>query len=107
MRSRQDAIRTEAHARGKERHVKAQRSQRRREQRVLLEAVAATAAGDELGLQAFEIEPDRPAEEDVQILERNMRRVRKMQRLQRGQRRLARAAVVDAPQISVEIEGPG
>src|SRR5438105_2819494 len=82
-------------------------AQRRREQRVLLEAVAATAAGDELGLQAFEIEPDRPAEEDVQVLERNVRRVRKMQCLQRGQRRLERTAVVDASQIGAEIEGPG
>ena len=42
-----------------------------REQRVLLEAVAASPSCDELRLQAREVEPDRNAQQDVEILERN------------------------------------
>ncbi len=40
-----------------------------REQQVLLEAIAAAAAVDELCLQRSQIEPDRPLEQRIEVLE--------------------------------------
>ena len=53
-------------------------------QQVVFEAVAAAAVADQLALDVVNREPDRSAEQDVEIFERNVRRMRQVQA---GQRR--------------------
>ena len=107
MRSRQDPRRAEAYTRGEQCHLEPEGTQRGGEQRVLLEAIAAAPAVHELGLQAGKIDADRPAEEDIQILERDVRRMRDMQSTERRERGLARALIGDARKIGFEIECVG
>ena len=107
MRSRQDPRRAEAHTRGEQCHLETEGTQRGGEQRVLLEAIAAAPAVHELGLQAGKIDADRPAEEDIKVLERDVRRMREMQCTERRERGRARALIGDARKIGVEIECVG
>ena len=50
-----------------------------RKEDVLLEAVSTAPIEDEFLVQAFEIEANRPAQEDVEILKRDMHGMREMQ----------------------------
>ena len=97
----------EADARGEPRHRETELLERRREERVLLEAVAATATRDELRLQAREVEPDRTAEQDVEVLEGDRRRVREMQRVERCAPGREAALVADALEVARQVERVG
>src|SRR5262249_24611719 len=94
-----------AHARRQPRHREAQRLQGRRQQGVLLEAVAAAPAAHQLRLQALQVEQDRPAQEDAQVLEGDVRGVGEVERVQHRKGRRAVARVADARQVGVEVEG--
>ena len=82
----------------------ADRLQRRLEQSVLLETIAAASAADELGLDRGQFEADRTAQERVQSLERNRGDMGGVQRGERRQIGRKRAGVTDARKISAEIE---
>src|SRR5882672_5666499 len=69
------------------------------QQCVVLEAIAATSAQHELVDQAWEIEPDRPAEQDIEIFERDARRMRGDDAAQRVETGLCGAAVADPLEI--------
>src|SRR5262249_24107810 len=84
--------------------LEAERIERRPEQDVVLEAVAAAAVAQELLLQRRQVEPDRTAQERVEILERDRERMPEVEAAQRLQRRRARSAVADTPEVGVEIE---
>ena len=90
--------------RGKPGYREAELFERVREQRVLLEAVAAAFAGDQLRLQACNVEPDRNTEQNVEIFEWNRRRVRTMQRIEHCTRRRQIARVTDPAQIRRQVE---
>jgi hypothetical protein len=92
------------HAGGKRRDLEAERFQRVHEEEVVLEAVAAAPAADELLLQGGDIERDRPAEEGIEILEGDRLRVQAVQVGEHGRRGGARPVMADARQIGVEIE---
>src|SRR5690606_8360767 len=77
---------------------------RMHEQEVLFVAVAAAAGLHELVLQRLHVEPDRPAEERIEVFERDRSRMRLVHRLQHGERRLARPLIADTPKIGVEVE---
>ena len=85
--------------------VEAERAQGGEEKRGLLEAIAAALLGHDLLLQAVEVEPDRAAEQDVEILERNGVHVCGKQAAERGEVRLGRTAVADSSEVGVKIEG--
>ena len=74
-------------ARRERRDRESERLEGRGEQAVVLEAVAAAPAADELRLQALEIEANRTPQQDVQILERDVCCMREMQRIERRPRR--------------------
>src|SRR5438067_7163712 len=93
-----------AHARSESRRRESKVFEGAREKGVLLEAVAAPSAGDQLRLQARQIEPDRNAEQDVEILERDRCRMRAMQRVECCPRRRKLARVADPPQVRRKIE---
>ena len=103
-----DPGRADADAGGERRHAVAERLERSLEQGVLLEAVAAAAPGHELLLQRAELETDRPAEQDVEVLERDRRDVRLVQSGERLLRRTGRARQVrrtpDPAEVRVEVE---
>ena len=101
MRARQYAGRAEAHPRGEQRHVEAELSQHPGKERVLLEAISAASGADELFLQAVEVDPDRTPEEDVEILEWDVRHMRDVQGPQRRECRLDAPAVANACEIGV------
>ena len=96
VRPRPQDVRSQSHASRELRYREAKGPQHGGEQQVLLEAVAAASPGDELRLQTVEIERDRAAQQDVEILERDVRDVRLVQRLEHRARRLALAGVLDA-----------
>lgn len=75
------------------------------EERALLEAIASAPIGHDLVLEAAEIETDRAAQQDVDILERNGVHVRRKQASEGGQIGLCRARVPNPAQVSGEIEG--
>ena len=104
VRSSGHAPRAEADPRAQTRDVEPDGLERGGEQRVVLEAVAAAAIADELVLQAREVEPDRAPEQDVEVLERDRRRVREMDRVQHLERRLDRPVVADACEVRVQVE---
>jgi hypothetical protein len=56
------------------------------EEEVVLEAIAATPAKDDLVLQSGKVEPDRAAKKRIDVLERDRLGMQEMQRLQRIQR---------------------
>ena len=96
--------RARAHPSGERRHREPEREEGGLKQRVLLEAVAAAKVRDELSLQRGEVEADRSAEEDVEVLERDGRGVRLGQRGQDGRSRLSRSRIADPREIRVEVE---
>ena len=98
------AVGPQPHAGGELGHRKTERPQHRGKEQVLLEAVAAAPPGDELRLQAGEIERDRAAQQDVEILERDVRDVRLVQRVEDVLVRRAPAGVVDPAQVGGQIE---
>ncbi|AGA28846.1 hypothetical protein Sinac_4669 [Singulisphaera acidiphila DSM 18658] len=77
--------------------------QDRGEQRILLEAVAPTAVADQLGLQARQVEPDRSAEMDVEVLERDPGEVVQWEAFENLRRRRTIAGVTDAVQVGVDV----
>ena len=88
---------------GERRDLKAEGAQDVLEQRVVLETVATPAAVDELALQRFRIEPDRPAEQHVEVLEWDPAGMVGLESRQRGLRGLGRAAVADSAEIGIEV----
>ena len=98
------AAHSRAYARRQRNHAEPQALQDGLEQRVLLEAVASASAGHDLGLQRSQVERDGPAQQDVEVLERDRRHVRCVQRGQRVERRLARSNVADAREVRIEVE---
>src|SRR6185437_7591930 len=97
----------EPHAGRQRPDLKAHLPQHGAEQRVLLEAIAAAAAGNQLGLQAVEIECDRKPKHHIEVLEGDAHRMREMQRRERFERRRQIAGVSDPREIGIEIEGRG
>ena len=91
--------------RGESGHGEAQGLERRPEQRVLLEAVAAPPARDQLGLHALEVDANGPPEQDVEVLEGNGSHVALVEQAQGLGRRRQRACAADPGQVQVEIEG--
>jgi hypothetical protein len=69
----------------------------------LLEAITHSAIVDELALERFHAQVDRPPQQDIDVLERNRLHVRPHQRVQRGERRRARADIPDSRQIGIEV----
>ena len=97
--------RRQTHAAASARDLEAEGAQHVQEQRVVLEAVAAPApAGRACAAAIAAIEPDRPAEQHVQILERDPAGMVGLEGRQRGQRGLGRAAIADAAEIGVEVD---
>ena len=82
----------------------AQPAQHREQQRVLLQALAAAARVDQLVLHGGQLEVDLPAEQDIEVLERDRLDVRARDRVQRVQRGGARPVVADASEVAIEIE---
>src|SRR5262249_42069700 len=74
------------------------------EQHPVLETIAAAACADELVLQGGQVETHRPAEQRVEVLERNVRHVRTQQPGQRVISRARRTAPLDPLKIGVEID---
>jgi len=94
----------ERHARGAQCRLEPERAQRGVEQRRLLEAVAATPLAHDLVLQAFDVEPDRSAEQDVDVFEMDGIHVRREQAGERGAVGLERAVIADAGEIGGKVE---
>ena len=84
---------------------KTDRLQYRRNERRVLEAIPAATRTDDLLLNGRNVEPDFPAQQHVQILERNPPRMRAQQRGQRGQRRRNVAREADSTQVSADVDG--
>ena len=93
------------HPRGKAAGLEAKRLQRMQENQIVLVAITAAAAREDLVLQRGEIELYRSAQERVEIFERDRLRVLPMQCRQRLQRRICPATVADAGEIGVDVEG--
>jgi hypothetical protein len=70
----------------------------------VLEAIAAAPAVDQLRFDIFQVERYRPAEQDVEVLEQDVRRVRQVQRVEHRARRFQLAAVADALEIRLQIQ---
>ena len=69
----------------------------------VFEAIAAAAAGDDLGLQAFGVESDGSAEKNVEAFERDAGGVGAEDAGEGVVGQCARASVVDACEIGVEV----
>jgi hypothetical protein len=76
-----------------------------REERHLLEAVAAAARVDDLRLQGVEIEARAPAEQHVEVFERHVRHVRGEEAGKGVERGSGRSTPPDAVEIGVELHG--
>src|SRR5580658_4562053 len=79
--TRRDFPRSHADSSREPRDTKPDLLQRSGEQRVLLEAVAATTSMNQFGREAFEIEPDWFTHQHVEIFEGDMRRMSEVERL--------------------------
>jgi hypothetical protein len=86
-------------------HVEAHGLQGVREGPVVLVAVAAAAALDEFREQRVDVEPDGPAELDVEVLVRHRGDVGAVDTAQRMQRRASRGVDADALQVGGELRG--
>lgn len=88
-------------------HAKTERLKYAAKQQVVLVAVAAAPSGDELALDRFEIEPDRAADQHVEIFEGNGLRMQQMQRAQCVERRRGPHGfrVPDALEVGGEVDG--
>ena len=95
----------ERHPRRAQRRLEPERAQRGVEQRRLLEAIAAAPPAHDLLLQAFEVEPDRTAEQDVDVLKMDRTHVRREQAGERGVVGLERAAIGYSREIGGKVEG--
>ncbi len=93
----------EPHARRERRHAEAEVREHGGEERVLLEAVAAAPCPDEFGFERREVEPDRAAEEDVEVLERDRGRVRAVESGEAGDRRRRRRFEPDPAEIGGDV----
>jgi hypothetical protein len=92
---------------GDARHREADRLQRPAEQAVLLVAPAAAPPPDQLGEDLGEVAGGRPAELDIEILERDGRDMRAHDRREAVVRRRDRAGMADALEIGGEIHRAG
>src|SRR5208337_1737708 len=95
----------ERYARGAQRRLEPERAQRGVEQRRLLEAIAPAPPAHDFVLQAFNVEPDRSAEQDVDVLKMYGSHVRCEQAGERGAVGLERAIVGYSGEIGGEVEG--
>ncbi len=93
------------HPPGQAGHLEAQGGQHRLEQPVLLVAVAAAAAGHELGLKIAQLQRDGRAHQGVEVLEGDGGRVQPVQLGKHGQGRLTRTGIADAGEIGIEVHG--
>jgi len=84
---------------------KPEMGQRVGEQRVLLEAVAAASAIEQLGNDRRQLDVDRLATNRIEILERNGQRMERVDGAQNIERCFTRAGVTDALKIAFRIEG--
>ncbi len=80
------------------------RLEHRCEERVVLEAVAASASADELVLKALEVQTDRTAEKDVEVLERDRAHVREVQPPEARDRRLDGIAMADPREVRLQVQ---
>jgi hypothetical protein len=71
----------------------------------VLEAITATAGTDNLILETLDVETERAAEQYVQVLERDTRRVGLNQPRQCRKRRVAATGPIDTLEIRVEVYG--
>ena len=103
---RGDAVRGSKHdhPRGVPQRVEPELLQRPRKERRVLEAIAAPSRTDELVLQTFDVQANRPAQQNIKILERDGAHVRLQQPAQGVQILPNRAAPLDASQVGVEVE---
>jgi hypothetical protein len=93
-----------AHARDQRRDAKAERRERRVEQLVQFEAIAAAAARDDLGDDRRHVERDARAGQRIEVFERDRLRMQQMQAAQHVERRLGRAVVADAGEVARKVE---
>ncbi len=107
MSPRQQAVTAEADPGRKGRHPEADALECGGEKRVLLEAVPAPTPLDQLGLEAIQVDPDRAAQEDIEVLERDRRGVCLMDSIEDLGRRGKRAGIADAGEVGSEIERGG
>jgi len=74
------------------------------QQEVVLEAVPPAPLAYELALERRRVQARRPAEQRIQILERDRLRVQAMDGPQRGERRRPLAVVPDPREVRVEVD---
>ncbi len=87
------------------RHPEADRLERRPEERILLEAIAAAPAVHELLLHGSEVEPHRPPEQRIEALERDRIDVPRIERRKRRVARFERSVEADPREIVLQSEG--
>ena len=103
VRSCSDDRRADAHAGGEPRHREPQLVEHGGEERILLEAVAAAPTCHQLCLEAREVEQDRPAKLDVEVLEGDRGEVGAVQCPQRVDPGQAVARVPEPIEVGLEI----
>ena len=91
-------------ARGEARDRETERFEHRLEERVLLEAIAAAPAGDELCLKRRKIERNGAAEQRVEVFKDDCGRMQRMERAERRKIGGSFALIADAGEIGVGIE---
>ncbi|SCU74743.1 hypothetical protein CNECB9_1980003 [Cupriavidus necator] len=92
-----------AHARGQRRHGVAERAQPGRQQRIEFKAVAAAPARDELVEDRIGLDPYWPAQQRIDVLERNAGQVRGQYDIQRFQRGRGRGGDAEARQPGIQL----
>ena len=87
--------------------LKTERFKHGREQAGVFETITATAGTDNLILKTLKVETQRSAEQYVQVLKRDMRRMGLNQPRQCLKRRVAATGPTNALEIGVEVYGGG
>jgi hypothetical protein len=83
-------------------HLKIERFKHGRKQAGVFETITATAGTDNLILKTLKVDTERAAEQYVQVLERDMRRMGLNQSRQCLKRRVAATGPMNAPKIGVK-----
>ena len=89
------------HASGQAGYRKSQRLERVTEKSIVFEAPSTASADHHFFLQRVYIQGDRPAEQWIQILERNRRGMQSVEGFQSIERRGVRASITDAFEVGV------
>ena len=84
-------------------HRKTEAPEDTAEQQVVLVAVASTPLSNQLPMQRVVVQSNRGAQQRIEVLERNGRRMQPMERRQRLDRRLPRSGVTDPVEICIEV----